>query len=1066
MDGADRTEGEQAGASAPPERDAAETEIRTFLIADIRGYTTFTREHGDEAAAELAARFAAQVREVVTARGGFLLELRGDEALVVFLSARQALRAAIELQTRFVEAELPRGVGIGLDAGEAVPVEGGYRGSALNVAARLCAQAGPGEIIASEAVIHLAARVEGLAYVEPRSYRLKGLADPIRAVGVVPEGLVPRGFRHTLRRARRILPFERRSQIVGVGVVAALAVAGVAVWAATGAGRTSPDGSAQGSQSPGVADDPLAGETLPALAFVDAATGEIVDTVAVRNVVEAQFIDGHFWVLGLNPKALYQIDPETHQIVNTITIPLAKEGYFTIDQGTLWFTDFGEPGRVIGIDISTQVIVHDFRFNDDPEDLAKASGVAVGAGSLWISMPEAGEILRLDPTTGEVQARIEMFIPDVLEFGEDALWVTGAGRIARVDPATNRLSFEPKELAFDRFLAQIEFSGGHAWTADEEQGIVWKVDRNGRVAGTYETGAGARPLAFADGMMWVGNQDAGTISAIDVVTGAITNHEVGHSITAIAAGEGQVLVGVWPSVEEYLATLEGQMLKIGMPGDPFFGLAPDPPANFTFEVRQVEYATCASLLAYPDEPAPVGWELRPEVAEALPQVSADGRTYTFQIREGFAFSPPSDEPVTAETFQYSMERALAPELGRSSGDLGMRYLGDILGAGAFHEGSADHVEGLEVEGTTLTITLEEPSPNLPQRLALPYFCPVPIGTPIAIDGLDPDPPLASAGPYYLYRHLGGELAELRPNPNYPGTRPQNYDHIVLRLGLDAPDAVALVQAGELDAAITGPFRSLLSPQGDLALQWGPTSEAAANGDQRWFGGPRFGLNFIAINPDSALFSDVAIRQAVSLAVDRTAIASAFSEAPAAGMLPPSVPGSPAVDARVPEPDVEAALALMAGRTGRAVMVVPGECTECVDSANSLAGNLAPIGIEVEVRAVDGDPIEALTAPDADVDLFYGFLDTDFPDPAALLGSMRRIPWVPDPILAELDRVEALGGQKRVDAAVALAHRLSEEDFLAIPIAYPVFPMFIGETVGCAFVQPAIGAVDLAALCPD
>ena len=56
-------------------------EIRTFLIADVRGYTLFTQERGDEAAAKLAARFAAIVREEVESRGGRLPELRGDEAL-------------------------------------------------------------------------------------------------------------------------------------------------------------------------------------------------------------------------------------------------------------------------------------------------------------------------------------------------------------------------------------------------------------------------------------------------------------------------------------------------------------------------------------------------------------------------------------------------------------------------------------------------------------------------------------------------------------------------------------------------------------------------------------------------------------------------------------------------------------------------------------------------------------------------------------------------------------------------------------------------------------------------
>ncbi len=92
--------------------------IRTFLIADVRGYTVFTQERGDEAAAALAGKFARVAREGVEARGGTVVELRGDEALVVFDSARQAIRAAVELQRRFVdetvaEPMLPLAVGIG-----------------------------------------------------------------------------------------------------------------------------------------------------------------------------------------------------------------------------------------------------------------------------------------------------------------------------------------------------------------------------------------------------------------------------------------------------------------------------------------------------------------------------------------------------------------------------------------------------------------------------------------------------------------------------------------------------------------------------------------------------------------------------------------------------------------------------------------------------------------------------------------------------------------------------------------------------------------------------------------
>ena len=85
------------------------------------------------------------------------------------------------------DASLPLAVGIGLDAGEAVPVDGGYRGGALNLAARLCSLAGPGEVLVSPGVTHFARKVEGLDYVERGAVRLKGLEKPVDVVAVRPE---------------------------------------------------------------------------------------------------------------------------------------------------------------------------------------------------------------------------------------------------------------------------------------------------------------------------------------------------------------------------------------------------------------------------------------------------------------------------------------------------------------------------------------------------------------------------------------------------------------------------------------------------------------------------------------------------------------------------------------------------------------------------------------------------------------------------------------------------------------------------------------------------------------
>jgi class 3 adenylate cyclase len=176
--------------------DGGPPSLLTFLIADVRGYTRFTAEQGDERAARLADRFAELAEGVVEQHEGKVIELRGDEVLCVFPSARNALRGAVALQSAFRGAvrddpSLPLLVGIGLDAGEPIPVRGGYRGGALNLAARLCSIAGQGEILASETVIGLARKTEGLAFVDRGEVTLKGLAAPIRVLQIAPEGELP-----------------------------------------------------------------------------------------------------------------------------------------------------------------------------------------------------------------------------------------------------------------------------------------------------------------------------------------------------------------------------------------------------------------------------------------------------------------------------------------------------------------------------------------------------------------------------------------------------------------------------------------------------------------------------------------------------------------------------------------------------------------------------------------------------------------------------------------------------------------------------------------------------------
>ena len=166
-----------------------DAQTRTFLIRRRSRLHPFTQEHGDEAAARLAGRFAEAVRAPEAAHG-HLVELRGDEALVAFVARRGRSRGARvptsarrrdDLSTPL--STLPLAGEFGSDAGEAVvAVEDGFRGGALNLAARLCSFAPPAEVLTSTAVTHLARKGPPGSPTSTGHRRLKGLADPVQVV--------------------------------------------------------------------------------------------------------------------------------------------------------------------------------------------------------------------------------------------------------------------------------------------------------------------------------------------------------------------------------------------------------------------------------------------------------------------------------------------------------------------------------------------------------------------------------------------------------------------------------------------------------------------------------------------------------------------------------------------------------------------------------------------------------------------------------------------------------------------------------------------------------------------
>jgi class 3 adenylate cyclase len=271
-----------------------ETRVRTFLIADVRGYSRFTEQYGDEAAARLAAKFAELAGEGIDAHGGEVVEIRGDEALAVFTSARQAIRAAVDLQAEFEEetrsdSELPLRVGIGIDSGEAVQLEdGSFRGAALNVAARLCGRARGGEVLVSEATSRLAGRLAGLQYSDRGRVHLKNIPDPIHVFHVYSEREAPATNRWVLMFFGK--PGRTLGWKLGAAVVLIAAVTAGAVVYLTADNHTEGGGAAQTTTTETEEPTVLAADAgldaiVPAALWKDCQLQTVAEPTAVETAV-------------------------------------------------------------------------------------------------------------------------------------------------------------------------------------------------------------------------------------------------------------------------------------------------------------------------------------------------------------------------------------------------------------------------------------------------------------------------------------------------------------------------------------------------------------------------------------------------------------------------------------------------------------------------------------------------------------------------------------------------------------------------------------------------------------
>jgi peptide/nickel transport system substrate-binding protein len=494
------------------------------------------------------------------------------------------------------------------------------------------------------------------------------------------------------------------------------------------------------------------------------------------------------------------------------------------------------------------------------------------------------------------------------------------------------------------------------------------------------------------------------------------------------------------------------------------------PALAYYQVSvQFLYAACANLLNYPDKPAPEGARLQPEVAEAMPEVSEDGKTYVFTVRDGYQLSPPSNEMVDAQTFKAVIDRVLNPQLQSPAAS----FIADIVGAQAVMDGKAKSASGVTVEGNTLTIKLTKPAPDFLARIAMWFFCAVPKDSPT-----DPDKekPLATAGPYYVESWEPKRQFNLKRNPNYRGDRPSLLDEIVYTASVEQTTTVLQIKSGEVDYAGDGIPPSQNAP---LGREFGPDSPAAQQGKQQFFVNSALIFSYLGLNTQRPLFSDVKVRQAVAYAIDRPALvrlSGAFSGKPTDQYIPFSLPSFEDADIYpLDGPDVAKAKELMGGKTGKAVMYTCDQAP-CPERAQLVQANLKAIGIDVEIKqfprnvqfAKEGNQGEPFDIADE------GWI-ADYPDPYDFINKLldgRTIQKTNNVNFSyfnspeynqKMDEAQAQTGEARDAAFAELDEDIARNAAPLVSWSVANNIDFFSSRVGCQIFQP-VYFMNLATLC--
>ena len=169
-----------------------------------------------------------------------------------------------------------------------------------------------------------------------------------------------------------------------------------------------------------------------------------------------------------------------------------------------------------------------------------------------------------------------------------------------------------------------------------------------------------------------------------------------------------------------------------------------------------------TLLSYAGLPiAAGGADVQPDLAAAMPDVSADGMTWTFRLKDGLTYAPPfEDRAIVAQDFITALERTI--RIGDAP------YYEDIEGVQAFRDGQAGTIAGVEApDPSTLVFRLTEPAGDFAHRLALTFLAPIPAEA-LAVHDEGYAGYVVASGPYMFEGAEGVDHTDPGAPPSWEG----------------------------------------------------------------------------------------------------------------------------------------------------------------------------------------------------------------------------------------------------------------------------------------------------------